>query len=97
MQPGSSTVACFADLQSSFSTTLSTPPASSLPNSSSQCLISADGFYCKPAEQFFSQMEVPAPQQHQQRRLEAAPSTVSCSPPLTPPALELLKPGMRVF
>ncbi|EYB97797.1 hypothetical protein Y032_0137g2028 [Ancylostoma ceylanicum] len=95
MQPGSSTVACFADLQSSFSTTLSTPPAPSLPNNSSQCLISADGFYCKPAEQFFSQLEVPAPQQYQQRRLDVAPSTVSCSPPLTPPALELLKPGMR--
>ncbi|EPB68698.1 hypothetical protein ANCCEY_12210 [Ancylostoma ceylanicum] len=98
MQPGSSTVACFADLQSSFSTTLSTPPAPSLPNvlqNSNQCLISADGFYCKPAEQFFSQLEVPAPQQYQQRRLDVAPSTVSCSPPLTPPALELLKPGMR--
>ncbi|KAK6753640.1 hypothetical protein RB195_012931 [Necator americanus] len=72
MQPGSSTVACFLDLHSSFNVTL-TPNASTT-----------------------SKMKHPASEQQQRMSpFDAAPSSISYSPPLTPPSLELLKIGMR--
>ncbi|CAJ0589725.1 unnamed protein product [Cylicocyclus nassatus] len=92
MQPGSSTVACFANLRSSFNAATSLPP--NVPLNSGQCRLPSDGFYGKRTEsQFYPQMDT----QNQQHRLrpDATSSIVSCSPPLTPPALELLKPGMK--
>ncbi|ETN82339.1 hypothetical protein NECAME_08051 [Necator americanus] len=95
MQPGSSTVACFLDLHSSFNVTL-TPNASTTSKAYNQYRQSRDDFYYKESKQLFPQMKHPASEQQQRMSpFDAAPSSISYSPPLTPPSLELLKIGMR--
>ncbi|VDL68530.1 unnamed protein product [Nippostrongylus brasiliensis] len=98
MQPIlSSTGGCFADLStSSFSALPSLPPSEQFNNEASISRSSAGGVHTKLSEYLLTGAYSGAKSLQQQKSMfDAAASSTSCSPPLTPPALDLLKPGMR--
>ncbi|WKY09312.1 hypothetical protein Q1695_002012 [Nippostrongylus brasiliensis] len=98
MQPIlSSTGGCFADLStSSFSALPSLPPSEQFNNEASISRSSSGGVHTKLSEYLLTGAYSGTKSLQQQKSMfDAAASSTSCSPPLTPPALDLLKPGMR--
>lgn len=97
MQPLSPSTGCFADLNMSpFGAFLnSLPPADQSANIGAASWPATNGIYSKLNEKPLTGGYVTSSTPQRKMSLDGALSSKSCSPPLTPPALDLMKPGMR--